>query len=73
MSKFRPAAVTTWDITVLLRSISGMGDNDVMKLELLQLKLVLLLRIDLFARTSDLIKLFRSEVVWQKNLYLPVS
>jgi len=64
-----PAAVTTWDINILLVFITKMGKNEVLSLEMLQLKVVLLLRLDLFSRTSDLTKLFRSEIVWEKNYF----
>lgn len=55
----RPTYRTTWDITVLLRKVETLGENESMALELLLLKVVVLLRIDCFARSSDITRIFR--------------
>src|SRR5690606_27658589 len=63
-----PSAVTTWDIVILLNFIRSMGiNNDTLSLSQLQLKVTLLLRIDLLSRSSDLTKNFRSEMQWHKT------
>ena len=57
-----PAADSTWDITLLLKFIRRMGEDAQMDLPQLIRKVILLLRIDCFARSSDLTKIFREEI-----------
>ena len=62
-----PTYRTTWDITVLLRKVETFGENESMALELLLLKVVALLRIDCFARSSDITRIFREDVIFQND------
>ena len=62
-----PTYRTTWDITVLLRKVETFGENESMALELLLLKVVVLLRIDCFARSSDITRIFREDVIFQND------
>ena len=58
----KPAYSSTWDISIILSYIKYFGSNSTMDLKTLRLKVILLLRIDLLARSSDLAKLRRSEL-----------
>lgn len=62
-----PTYRTTWDISVLLKKVETFGRNESMALELLLLKVVLLLRIDCFARSSDVTRIFREDVIFHDD------
>ena len=62
-----PSLESIWDITLLLKYIDDMGENGNLSIYDLLHKVVLLLRIDLFARSSDIAKIYRSDVVWHQN------
>lgn len=64
-----PAIDTIWDLDLLFVFIASLGDNATMQLDLLQMKVIILLRIDLCCRTSDLVKLFRSEIKWTPSYF----
>ena len=57
-----PAADSTWDITAVLKFIKRMGNDENLDWSQLLLKVILLIRIDCFARASDLVKIFREEI-----------
>jgi hypothetical protein len=72
----KPTYQTTWDITVLFRYVKGLGENKNLNLERLREKVVILLRIDLLSRSSDLEKLYWTEIKFdeekvQVRLYRP--
>ena len=65
-----PALETIWDISKLLKMVVSLGNNSQLPLPLLALKVVILLRIDCFARSSDITKLYRCEIKWEKQRLL---
>ena len=50
-----PAIDTVWDLDLLFVFIASLGDNATMEMDMLQTKVIILLRIDLCCRTSDLV------------------
>ena len=62
-----PAYETIWDITVVLRYIRDWGPASSLDLKTLRLKAIILLRIDLLGRSSDVAKIFRSEIHFGKG------
>ena len=64
-----PAIDTVWDLDLLFVFIASLGDNATMEMDMLQMKVIILLRIDLCCRTSDLVKLFRSEIKWTSSYF----
>ena len=67
INKAAPSLESIWDISVLLKLVNSWGEDATLKLGMLALKIVILLRIDCFARSSDLTKLFRSQIVFELN------
>jgi hypothetical protein len=62
-----PKYEDTWDITLVFEWARKLGKNESMSLENLREKVILLLRLDTFARASDIAKLYRSEVKFAKE------
>jgi hypothetical protein len=59
-----PKYEDTWDIGILFKYLSSLGINSKLSLSVLTLKVIILLKIDLMGRGSDLSKAFRSQVVF---------
>jgi len=60
-----PALETTWDIKLLLNWVDSLGKNASLSFPVLRQKVICLLRTDLFARTSDLLRLYRDGIKWK--------
>ena len=63
----QPKYEDTWDVGVVFKYIEKLGVNGKLSLKLLTMKTVLLLKIDLMGRGSDLSKLFRCQVKFNKS------
>jgi hypothetical protein len=59
-----PKYEDTWDIGILFKYLSSLGINSKLSLSVLTLKVIILVKIDLMGRGSDLSKAFRSQVVF---------
>lgn len=64
-----PALESTWDIYLVLKFLKEMGNNAMLSLEDLLFKTTVLLRIDLLARPSDLVKLFREQIKFDNGFF----
>ena len=58
----RSSMTETWDVTLVFRWVLTLGSNGSLSRRMLTLKLIVLLKVDLMARGSDLARCFASEV-----------
>lgn len=65
-----PAAEDTFDVVLLFRYIKqNMPDNKKLSISDLRMKTVVLLRLDLMSRSSDLAKMFRNQIKWGETSF----
>lgn len=68
-SPAKPRYDSTWPIELIWKWILALGPNEKLDLELLRKKTIILLRVDMFARASDLARLYRSEISFHKEFW----
>ena len=63
-------AEDTFDVVMLFRYIKqNMPDNKKLSISDLRMKTIVLLRLDLMSRSSDLAKIFRNQIKWAKTSF----